>query len=648
MTTNIESIEKLTQQSLTRSRELEKISFKIIEDTLSSQDEKFFIVTVDIHSDLFYAPLTNIDSNYLLELFGTEILLENIRNNFPVSMSETMFVSEIYKSLIQKDSFTNDVLVLQLDTVGIVTNTWGLTKDGKLIDVKKNIEETIRNNKQIDKVINSFIEDVKQRENKNSGYKYFILRPDYKVDIEHKSRQLELLQIGFFILNGELKAVLPDLAKTIFHAANISSYATLALFYEKERYFQKAIRQSVKGSIIKYGNYEDIKEQVRLLSELNDKNIYNVPIVLKKDPEIDLTGNFNFAWYKMPKYTLCSLLDLFSFTSGLEVYEVTSVVRTCFNHLHDTYWGWDQNLKAFQAPARTYISAPLSIAYHFVLKACNNIISHKQSIKEGLPVKLERSIDIYNYDILGSSTYIYETMNKDYIDEFEISVNWDGPINTEKCKNAAQQISLICDSLENITDDEDIDKMLMQAGKIHGDAHFGNFLLDASIPEDPFVVSIDPQIVNYYVDKNQLFEYVKNNRDEAMFDAEIVNIHQDPCYDIGKMCLSSSCCYGLAYRKAFVTESSDHKLELNRIDKEQINKLNNLGGISGSQIVNMEAPVTIDAWRYLAVSAKISIDEFLKLLTSILPNNERLNANINAALIRLWLFTVRHAFSISD
>ena len=28
-------------------------------------------------------------------------------------------------------------------------------------------------------------------------------------------------------------------------------------------------------------------------------------------------------------------------------------------------------------------------------------------------------------------------------------------------------------------------------GRIHGDAHFENFLVDASIPEDPFAMAID-------------------------------------------------------------------------------------------------------------------------------------------------------------
>ncbi len=644
--------ESLPQISSVWGREIEIRLFDVIRDSVTFPSGTMFLTTVDLHSDLFYAPVSTLDLKSLQSVILQDAgsLLDLIRDKFPISLSKAGFVATIYGTL--EESKTNDYfLVLHIDDAGKVVKAQRLYSNGTLKSVKQSTNAVINTHPGLDPNINRLIDELRS-ETQISGQKYFFLKPDYRVTEKENSgvRGLELLQVGFFLTEEKIEVI----ADALFQAARTSSFATLTLFYEKERYYQKALRQAVKGSIIKYGEIRDIQQQLEILRELNKTNGHSVPRIEREDPDLtnspsEADRDVAFAWYRMPRFTLSSLLDVLSFTSGLRDYEVSSLVRSSFAHMKSIYWG--PSLEPMSSTkTRAYLSAGLALAIYHSGSACENILSKIERIKAGIPIKLERGIDVFDpkevTDSVQGMRWIFNSMDQNHETDFEINLLWGKYKSKTNCSNVTKELTKISKALAKLDEKDKIESPFIR-GRSHGDAHFGNFLIDASVPEDPLVISIDPKEIAFdpeYILK--LHEPIGEICSKNEFELAIKNVAYDPAYDVAKLMLSCSCAYGLAYRYAFqASATSGRILRLKQVRSDVVNKLSDLGGISGSQIVTIDAPVTNEAWRYLFVAAEVSLRDYSDVLSKFVGNDVK---NTTVGLIQLWLITVRHAFSICE
>lgn len=100
--------------------------------------------------------------------------------------------------------------------------------------------------------------------------------------------------------------------------------------------------------------------------------------------------------------------------------------------------------------------------------------------------------------------------------------------------------------------EDEVRVLKIEAGDVHGDAHFGNFLVDASIPEDPLVVSIDPGEISINDSDPAVRQFASGlDLDTVDISRALTMLRRDPTYDFSKLLVSTSSFYGLASKRAF-------------------------------------------------------------------------------------------------
>jgi len=252
----------------------------------------------------------------------------------------------------------------------------------------------------------------------------------------------ELMQLGLLYSPHGAKESAREFGDELLAAAVTSSFGTLTLLYEKERYFQKALRQAVQGSIIKYGDWRDIQGQTAILEKTARAQKYCVPEVL---PPADLAPQRPFSWYRMTRLTPSSLMDLLTTTKGFQDYEVTALVRSCFSHLRETFWS---PLSSVTVRSRSWLSLPFAFALDRIEETCKNITNDKKLILDGRPIKSKRDIDMFDHKDVKPYLTLLETLANP---ANTFTVEWkDRPGPRSEYKNAKGVLLEVKESLRNI------------------------------------------------------------------------------------------------------------------------------------------------------------------------------------------------------
>ena len=372
-------------------------------------------------------------------------------------------------------------------------------------------------------------------------------------------------------------------------------------------------------------------------------------------------SDMQFAWYQMPRFTMQCFFDLLTATEGLQKYEVKSIVRSCFAHLRNTYWGYNSIQEYPSIETDTYLSAALALALDASEKAISQIATYAAMILENRPIKFPRQIELFDKKLLEDTKLLIDVLTSGYNESLEIGISANGSQRGKRCLNPIQLLRKIGSAIKAEYELPHSSKIMISDSnkRLHGDAHFGNFLVNMSIPEDPIIISIDQRSIK--LDRDRYVNLVKPYCSSGKIDTEISEITLDPIYDIAEFMLSSTCGYGLAYRHAF-NLSVSRKTEtgafcqLIKQSDDEYRKQSEAGGISGSQIVKIDAPVCSDTWRYHEWAASASIDEFHKLCLEFIASKRKefelykidIKLSLNASFVRLWLLTAFHAFSITE
>ena len=191
-----------------------------------------------------------------------------------------------------------------------------------------------------------------------------------------------------------------------------------------------------------------------------------------------------------------SMLDTLVFTPGLARFEVVSMTRACIEHLKTNYWNYTNNHVA-NRPSQGVISnimAAFAVALDQVINTQEHIIKCANYIKEGRPIKSPRSIDVFDLKEMNKFRHVLDLLN-DPRKTAKVSVKWNKLVIEREYSDPKTLLLGLLPSIRNLKK-KNTTKCHIENGRLHGDPHFGNFLIDSSIPEDPLVVSIDPSDIS--------------------------------------------------------------------------------------------------------------------------------------------------------
>jgi hypothetical protein len=179
-------------------------------------------------------------------------------------------------------------------------------------------------------------------------------------------------------------------------------------------------------------------------------------------------------------------------------------------------------------------------------------------------------------------------------------------------------------------------------------------LVDISIPEDPLIISIDPISERKDAEKKvaELRAQVKtwnSDVDDRAFATEANNLYSDIAWDVAKLMLSTTCCYGIVDRRGFrLGIGVGGTVIITKNKQTELTAVTNSGGVSGASVYRSGLVTPDLTWHYHCVAAKAVLREYLSMLSQDLdgPKGE-LERDKAIALIRVWLLTARHVFSIT-
>jgi len=643
MKTRKNNITKLELESKKRSRNLEGLLYGQTRIVLPDNCTKMFAFTADLENGLPMAPVTSIPTRELrkqisaLEPEEKEpiLLTTRLRDLLPLRSvhlrtGDIPLVQHLEKTyekgydgsstlacvVLSKTGDLESTLILRYDEK---SQTWSTKKVG---DADRSID--------ISKHLVSLTKGILNKAYQSALISYTPVNTLFPAS-KGGGQLSSVISLAWTAIKDGLKPA--DEIELILCAMRTSSFAATNLLLEQERYFQKCIRQSVGGKVVKYGPRDDIEPQIEMYEDLNKYGVFVFPEVLDKCEDDDRNG---WSWYKMPRYTMLSLMDILTSTGGLERFEIETIVRSCCNTLKQTLYERERRRSWPKVTINEYLTTTFVWAKNRFTQVLKEIGKVGEDISAHRPAKVGRNIRMYDSG--------YFRFLEDYI-EF-VAVAQKPSVSIEFLTKSEKSIVAEKSELKGITDATPakcwrlIERSLAKIGRnsikppirkpenIHGDCHFGNFLIDSSIPEKPLI---------YPIDTDNLKRFVK----------PLWGI--SPLYDFAKLHLSCTLAYDIIYKRGIHVEPKKtvkDKKNIWRIDmvlrgEESVEDTEDIGGISPSQIVKLERTITelvVENYKY----ANSTVHDFC---LSWLASNCESDMTYCVCLVRMWLLTVRHGFN---
>lgn len=649
------AIEDAVKLSSKRILNIENLILFSSDPIREATDLRYFITTVDLVAGLYYSPLSNLDASKLKLPAGKGrggdddriSIIESIRSFFPFSKREALLSWDICQRLLKLKIRGRCLLLVEINKEGRVLRSHFPKPFPPAKKLRRYIDDEIKDGHCINQEVNKRMEALRTAKYKD-WIKCLLFSVDEHIAKKTSARESWLMQLGFcFAASTSTPQDIEVIADPLRACCHMSAYASRVLFLERERYYRKALRQAVQGHLTKFGDLKGIKDQVKKLQALK-KQFALVPEVDRFDPYIrkrhgnrrvqrEKKGDAQLAWYRMTRFTMPPLLDILTSTEGLVKPEINSLVRACLAHLDTTYW----KPKRWGAPidARAYIYSALLLAWGRVRSTCANMAQHNETIKGGNPPKFKRVIKLFSpHDALRYQTLI-NWISIPPKSKKKITLRWYKTHPFKRpCLHPSKALEELLACVKQTTL-RDVRPVVSEG--LHGDAHFGNFLVDASVPEDPLVVSIDPLVVKISA---SAFKAVATGSHIFDLNEECERFATDPLYDVAKLLVSTACAYGIVLRGA-LTVGTKSQFVLKYNENAQPRQLSDTAGISGDQLVAVAAKVPRVAWEYHSNATRSVFDQWEESLERF-PGGDRYSIAISH--IRLWLLTVRHGFSLAD
>lgn len=627
-----DNIERLAEDSEAACQDLTRAASTILDGSLPD-DERFYLVfSIDLRTASYYSAATNIPSDAFsfLSAAPQATALEVIRDLFPMHRGEGL-VGELCRTASElATSPPSEAVVVLLDLKAQILDVTAFDGSPQPQYLERITNSTAGLEPSRDLL--AAVTAVSERVDMQTARLAFIPRP--RIASPAQSRTFELVQICL-LLDSVTSVSSPQCIEYVVHLTNVVHFATLALLAERERYYQKSLRQATRGTLIKSGVHDEIEEQIRLLETLNATGAYSTPRVVKQD----INRESGFGWYIMPYFTLPSMMDTLTSVRSLRPFEISGLARACVSHLRHTYW---RSVAAQRVEAREFLLSTLALLEQRASGSYRAIQSRAADVMNARPVVGRGGVAIYDPSEIERDLPIIKRVEEGVSLRAEWGASHE-PVETV-CEGTGEVLEHLRSMLLEIGRGVRIDQYLARE-PIHGDPHLGNLLVDASVPEDPVIASIDPKRIS--VNSDDLWQsYGCSRLAQQPFCSSLDNLRYDVTYDAAKLLVSTVAGYSLVYRRGVRARMEGEMVVLHHPPDRELRKLSEAGGISGSQLVRIDAPVVEEALDYHRLFAELIVQRFIALAG--ISETEVGSASLLAGLLRLWMITVRHAFSLSE
>jgi len=603
---------------------------------------KYVIAAVDLQSDLFYAPITNLSLNELKKWLkcGSPLkVIDKLREDFPVTFSPGGLLR---KAIETAEYDWPELGILYLDNQCKSVYEVKIFSNGNIRHHSNNIKENVSD---------SVAKAIKEGKTilKTTATALLLQRRQIEFDngIIKPSRLVSMALVGVVFANNvnDMRSSI----KYLSYFVNTCAFASYAIISERERYFERAIHQCHHGEMLKSGHFKEIKKQVKILNYLKRNGCWGLPSIIDYDKEPrDKKQTKDQSWYFMRRFLPPSLKELLTSVPGLACYEVRAIIHRVISHLHDSFWRIKaKNKKTKKNEAINIVRLPLYLAKKKTEDLSKRFRKCMQKIQKLKPVDTKRGLALKTLSSLGKA----QSFSEQFIEKYwniQAYFTERGRNNEEilEPRYIASKLKRLVTQCDNITQVK-----IKKDGYIHGDAHFENILVDASIPEDSVVVSIDPD-PNLFLSKEDRKEYKEScNIDDNVIDSEVALLFHDRTYDYARLLLSAWLLYTLASvdgisMKRNKTNKSIWRFSLERGKIIEENSIR--GGVTGA-VINAVTSIPQDVILYHNTAKDMIVESFLKELPQRYLNHNKGNDDVQIdrlMIVRLWALTIRHGLSI--
>lgn len=478
---------------------------------------------------------------------------------------------------------------------------------------------------------------------------YFVLRPEKDLrppqvgDVKmrllpNRSHNFDLMQIGVAVT-----AEVPSEAfKACATACLASGLATFSILYEKERYYDRAARQCTAGEILKYGTPGDINNQYDKMLKLKEMGALNIPFPIPARSVPLPSQGRDFGFYSMPRVALRKLADTLVWGREFERYELAALMRATVARLRKDYWG-PVELRA-EGQAAPMVLAPLFMAGRAISKFRTSVMSTVADINHRHIVEHRGGVTLHGKEQLEQVQGVIDAIVGSCPLDLSFAWQrdypfWSGTI--EAFPKLGEEMNALSAAAKTIDTPQQPD-ILKIKNTIHGDPQFLNLFIDSSIPEDPLIISIDPLELTD-IPQKEIESQADDKVSVADLRIELTRLKEDVAWDIAKCILSTACLYALAVDQGLRLRMNGNACRLSG-SADVTGPLENSGGLSGANLIEVGAGVPYDSLKNHLVCADALVREFLQLFVTDTKSLPELRS-INIGLIRLWALTVRAAFS---
>lgn len=633
--------------------------FDMLDGVHRSPGLRYLVVTIEQTSGLAYAPITNIDKK-LLELLDSEYavdLLRGIREDVFSPLHLRGPIRDLFRSVrgLLNDGDLLAIELLPHERSGQVSVT---TEEGDLVSgatekVVKFLDEYPIKLPQFGRRMDSLRSRATEQYG-SSVSAYLLVRTEALLQSgipSTRASNINLLQVGFALAPSDGSI---DLASACIAACRTSGIAASAALYEKERYYERAARQCAADAVIKYGLLGDIHDQYTRLTQLRNGNAIHIPVIDEnRSDHQTLTGTVaetarrTISWYRMPWFDLRPLALTLVARGGWQDYELRALMRAATTHLRQTYWEnklQQLKLRSMEDPA-VAVQAPLLLAKDHSDSFLNAVRAILADIGKDWP-----SVHASGVSIFARSPKLEALMDTLFsLRPVSLTIEWKGQtISQQQVESPRLVLNRISDTIRDGVTARSYKRVV--AADTHGDAHLMNLLVDASVPEDPLLVSIDPRSWSpehsFSREKERLASQETPPLNKESLGYELEGIQYDPAFDLANFLAATSGFHNLAINDLLILDIDSPDNVTIRDSAPAAEPLGKGGGISSAKLIRISegASVTSIVDQHTCTDAVLREFQYLYLCEMGSDSPDR-HFSLNIALLRLWSFAIRKLLS---
>lgn len=636
--------------------------FRLIQDLHPGAQVRYLIVTAERASGVVYAPVSNFSRSLLAEFqpeYGTGDLVGKIRQEYILPATLEGPIRDLWAAARADPSVLPRHYLLvrpirdERDSGGETLAVFG-PNGARHVELATTLASSFEEQLQqtsrwlarpgLDKLLGAA-----KAATGTAVFPHLLLRLEssFAASGSMRTRRLDLVQLGLVL--SEARDIDEASAAICLSACRTSGIAAFAVLYEKERYYERAARQSVTASAVKVGPMTEIRDQVKALAALDLPDVFNIPLVdqRRSDPTLlepaKPSDSNEMSWYRMPWLDLRSLSDTLLWKVGSKDFELAALMRATVSHLRQVHWRTAAT-ESHDRPKEAIMATVLLAAKateHFYDEARKT----KERVENEFPILKSSAVSFFRKEQLATINRLMRRVESG--SPLTVHLQWHGRAAWRgEIRLPEQNLRELAATVAGTALSGRYRRL--RAVSVHADAHFGNLLVDASIPEDPLIISIDPKPLITTAGAEFSEEIKSVNIDAGALDLSLRSLLFDPLYDLAKCVMATSGLHGPIIRGALELGAADQDRFTLANPRDGVRHLTDTGGMSSSKLIRVGTQVPKNCLRDHDTCARALLREVEEAITADAGRpgtDEEARFGVNVGLIRLWGLSLRGLFS---